>query len=87
MTHEQRARRNTRLLVALGIFMSIAATAALAVRVSRLPGSPHAPATPAATPAQTLPRSAPSIDHSVVNRPGLEDPAETPGLSVAAYGA
>jgi hypothetical protein len=73
------------LLVALGISMSIAATAA-AVRVSRLPGSQHTPAPHTAMPAQASPVDAPMIDHSVVNRPGVEDPVETPGMSVAAYG-
>lgn len=93
MTRDQRSRLNPRVLMAIGLAMSIATTAAIAVHLAGAPEPPGAiqaqvsakPSDASTGTAQGDPGS--RIDHSVVRQLEPELPTETTGMSIGAYGA
>lgn len=92
MTREQRSHLNPRVLVAIGLVMSIAASAAIAVHLSG--ASERSDAIHAQAPASTYTSTGAAqadegsrIDHSVVRQLEPEVSTDTTGMSIGAYGA
>jgi hypothetical protein len=87
MNDQPRPRNSIRMLAAIGVLFAAATSTVFAVRLLDAPARPQLASTPATAAAPTTTHTeGSSIDHSVVNRQGLEASPEEPGMPIAAYG-
>ncbi len=88
MKHQGHPRNAIRMLAAIGVLLAVATSTALAVRLLDTPAKSQQASMSATVAAPSATRAeGSSIDHSVVNRNGLEASPEQDGMSVAAYGS
>jgi hypothetical protein len=87
MPLEQLSLKSARILIAVGLLLTLAAGSVLAV-LTEIPAAPREQRPYAGAPATSAPRAdGSSIDHAGVNRDDLEASPASPELSVAAYGS